>query len=72
MVVIGNGNYAIHEVETLKPITNSVTILTNGEEMIENRDITVEVLQKKIHAFRGNEKVEEIEDESNRTKFTNV
>ena len=61
VAVIGNGNYAIHEVETLKPITNSVTILTNGEEMIENRDIEVEVLQKKIHAFRGNEKVEEIE-----------
>lgn len=65
VVVIGNGNYAIHEVETLMPVVNSVTILTNGEQMIENRDIEVNVQEKKIREFRGDTKLQEIEFEDN-------
>jgi len=65
VVVIGDGNYAIHEVETLRPVVKSVTILTNGKELIENRDIDVDVNNKKIREFRGQEKIEEVEFEDN-------
>lgn len=65
VVVIGNGNYAIHEMEQLKPVVNSVTILTNGEDMIENREEPVEFTQKKIREFRGTQKIEEVEFEDN-------
>lgn len=65
VVVLGNGNYAIHEMEQLKPVVNSVTILTNGEDMIENRGEEIEFTQKKIREFRGKEKIEEVEFEDN-------
>lgn len=65
VAVIGNGNYAIHEMEQLKPVVNSVTIFTNGEKIIENRYIDVEVNSKKIKEFRGEAKLEEIEFEDN-------
>lgn len=65
VAVIGNGNYAIHEVENLKPVANSVTILTNGEPIIENRDIDVNVIDKKILEFRGENKIKEIQFEDN-------
>lgn len=65
VAVLGSGNYAIHEMETLKPIANSVKILTNGENIIENRNIEVEVLEKPIKEFRGNNKIQEIAFEDN-------
>lgn len=65
VVVLGNGNYAIHEMEQLKPVVGSVSILTNGEEMIENRDVEVEVDSRKIREFRGEDKLAEIEFEDN-------
>lgn len=65
VAVLGDGNYAIHEFETLKPVVNSVTIFTNGNAMIENRDSSIEVNNKKIREFRGNTKLEEVEFEDN-------
>lgn len=65
VAVLGDGNYAIHEFETLKPIASSVTILTNGNTMVENRDSSIEVNNKKIREFRGNTKLEEVEFEDN-------
>lgn len=65
VAVLGDGNYAIHEFETLKPIASSVTILTNGNTMIENRDSSIEVNSKKIREFRGDTKLEEVEFEDN-------
>ncbi len=65
VVVLGNGNYAIHEMEQLKPVVGSVSILTNGEEMIENRDVEVEIDSRKIREFRGEDKLAEIEFEDN-------
>ena len=65
VAVLGNGNYAIHEMEQLKPVVNSVTILTNGEEMVENRYIDVEVDDRKIREFRGDSKIQEVEFEDN-------
>ncbi len=65
VAVLGEGNYAIHEFETLKSIANSVTILTNGNKIIENRSNGIEVNNKKIREFRGNNKLEEVEFEDN-------
>ena len=65
VAVLGDGNYAIHEFETLKPIASSVTILTNGNAMVENRDSSIEVNSKKIREFRGDTKLEEVEFEDN-------
>lgn len=68
VVVIGNGNYAISEMKQLEPVVNSVTILTNGEKMIENRDVEVEVATEKIREFRGDTKIQEVEFENNTKK----
>lgn len=65
VAVLGDGNYAIHEFETLKPIASSVTILTNGNAMVENRDSSIEVNSKKIREFRGDTKLEKVEFEDN-------
>lgn len=71
VAVLGDGNYAIHEFETLKPVANSVTILTNGNTMVENRDNSIEVNSKKIREFRGDTKLEEVEFEDNTTQNLN-
>lgn len=71
VAVLGNGNYAIHEMEQLKPVVNSVTIFTNGEEMIENRDIDVNVENRKITEFRGTDKIQEVEFEDNKIQKIN-
>ena len=65
VAVLGDGNYAIHEFETLKPVASSVTILTNGNTMVENRDSSIEVNSKKIREFRGDTKLKEVEFEDN-------
>ena len=63
VAVLGEGNYAIHEFETLKPIANSVTILTNGGKIVQNRSNGVVVNEKKIKEFGGTNKLEEVEFE---------
>ena len=69
VAVIGNGNYAIHEAKQLKSVAKSVTILTNGSHMIQNRDASdFEVNEEPIREFRGNNKVEEVEFESQNIK----
>ncbi len=67
IAVLGNGNYAIHEAKILKPIAKTVTILTNGEEIIQNRDsATFDVENSKIREFRGDNVINEIEFENNK------
>ena len=69
VAVIGNGNYAIHEAKQLKPVVKSVTILTDGKEMIQNRDAEeFEVEETPIREFRGTNSIEEVEFENNDTK----
>ena len=66
VAVTGNGNYAIHEAKILKPIANSVTILTNGKRMVENRDSSdFDIDESNIREFRGNNVIEEVEFENN-------
>lgn len=69
--VLGNGDYAIGEIEELLPVAKSVTMLTNGLEPIEYRSDNVNVNTKKIREFRGNNKIEEIEFEDNTIKQIN-
>ena len=69
VVVIGNGNYAIHEAMQLKNVVKSVTILTNGEKIVENRDgQQFEIDEQPIREFRGNNKIEEVEFTNNKIK----
>lgn len=69
VAVLGSGNYAIHEAKQLEPIVNSVTIFTNGEQIVENRDgIDFEVEDMPIREFRGTAVIEEVEFENNNIK----
>lgn len=72
VAVLGSGNYALHEASQLKPVANSVTIFTNGEQLIENRDgQKFDVEDRKIREFRGDSQIEEVEFEDNDTKKIN-
>ena len=69
VAVVGSGNYSIHEAETLKLIANSVTILTNGQKMIENRGSSdFEINEAPIREFRGDNVIKEVEFNNNSTK----
>ena len=63
VAVLGSKDYALHEAEELKNVTDSVKILTNGEKLIENRSNEFDVNEKQIKELRGNETLEEIEYE---------
>lgn len=62
VAIIGSGNYAFSELEDLINIVNKVTILTNGNDIRENRSAydNIEINQKKIKRIIGNSKVEKI------------
>ncbi len=66
--ILGSKEYALHEAQTLLPIANSVTMLTNGEEPVEKRLEGIEIEEKKIREFRGIDHIEEIEFEDDTTK----
>lgn len=68
VAVLGAKEYALHEAEELGRVANSVTILTNGEKPVENRNIEFDIEKKKIREFRGNNSIEEIHFEDNTIK----
>lgn len=67
VAVLGSGQYANSEISELVPIANSVIMLTNGEEPIENRssEERIAVNDKIIKEFRGSNRIEEIEFQDN-------
>lgn len=69
--VLGNGDYAISEIEELLPIVKSVTLYTNGLEPIEYRSENVNINTKKIREFRGGNVIEEIEFEDDTVEVIN-
>lgn len=69
--VLGNGDYAISEIEELLPIVKSVTMYTNGLEPIEYRSDNININTKKIREFRGGNVIEEIEFEDDTTEEIN-
>lgn len=63
VAVIGAGDYAIKEAKTLANVAKCVTILTNGDELVENRDEDLDefiIEDRGIKEISGNEKVENI------------
>ena len=58
VVVLGNESYAISEAKELLNVTPNVTILTNGKEMKDSKDIPVNT--KKIKEILGEERVNAI------------
>ena len=68
VAVIGSGEYALHEAEVLKNVTDKVSIFTNGSHLPENRSIEIKnVIEGKIDSIRGEKKVESIVLEDNRS-----
>ena len=68
VAVLGSKDYALHEAEELKRVTDSVIMLTNGEQMVENRSIDIDIEERKIREFRGDNRIEEIQFEDNTSK----
>jgi len=60
VVVIGNSDYAVSEVENLLSVTNKITILTNGKDEVLVRDKDVNCNTKKIEAIVGENKVQKV------------
>lgn len=60
VAVIGNGNYAISEVEALLPVTNKITVLTNGKSELLMRDKDIKCNSREISSVEGDKKVEKI------------
>ena len=65
VAVLGSGDYAIHEAMELIPIAKKVTILTDGEDIIENRSSELNINEKKIKKVRGEINLEEVIFEDN-------
>lgn len=65
VAVIGNGEFAVNEANTLKNVVNTIKILTNG--MPKPEVVEYEVDTRKIKEIHGQEKVENIEFEDGET-----
>ena len=59
----------MHEAKILKPIAKTVTILTNGNKMVENRDCSnFDIDESNIREFRGDNVIKEVDFENNNKK----
>lgn len=67
IAIIGNGKFALNEINYLKNLVNSIVLLTEGEKLPELRG-EIEVIEKRISRLEGKEKLENIvfEDETKR------
>lgn len=57
VAVLGNGEYALHEVQALLPVVKSVTLLTNSSPLTAQFPPEVAVHPEKIDAILGEERV---------------
>lgn len=60
VAVLGNGDFALHEADELAPLAGSVTILTNGESPNFTREHSYPVEERKILAFQGSQRIEDV------------
>ena len=67
VAVLGNGYYAIEEIDNLSNVTSNITMLTNGKNAIENRK-DIEINTKKIKEFDGEKNIEKIVFEDGTSK----
>ena len=58
VAVIGDGKYALNEIEHLKNIVGSVKLFTNGEDVKVESDVEVDT--RKINSISGDNKVETV------------
>ena len=58
VAVIGDGKYALNEIEHLKNIVGSVKLFTNGEDVKVESDVEVDT--RKINSITGENKVETV------------
>ena len=65
---IGDGEFALSEAQDLKPIVNSITILSNGEKMTNYEEYKVNT--KKIKEIHGDTKVRQVEFDDGSTMDT--
>ena len=61
VAVLGSGEYALHEVQTLLPVVKSVTLLTNGSPLTASFPPEVTVCPEKVNAILGEERVSGVE-----------
>ena len=64
LAVIGNGKYAISEINDLKNVTNDIILLTNGEEINDLKINDIQINTNKIEEIIGENKVEKIKFEN--------
>ena len=57
VAVLGNGEYALHEVQALLPVVKNVTLLSNGSPLTAQFPPEVAVHPEKIDAILGEERV---------------
>lgn len=57
VAVVGNGDFALHEAEELRNVTQEVTIYTDGKEPEFSREHPIAVNTMKIQAIEGDDKV---------------
>ena len=57
VAVVGNGEFALHEAEELRNVTQDVTIYTDGKEPEFSREHPIAVNTMKIQAIEGDERV---------------
>ena len=57
VAVVGNGEFALHESEELRNVTQDVTIYTDGKEPEFSREHPIAVNTMKIQAIEGDDKV---------------
>lgn len=58
VAVLGNGDYALHEIDELTQIVNHVTLLTNGEPPYDKVDDGITFIDKKIVSLQGEDRLE--------------
>lgn len=58
VAVLGNEDYAIHELNQLLPIVKSVTLLTNGQELKAEAPEGVRVVKEPLSSVDGEERIE--------------
>ena len=59
--VLGNSEYAAHEITSLLQVAGSVTLLTNGEKAIVKFPDEVNIIEKEISFASGSDRMEKIQ-----------
>ena len=67
VAVLGSGQYALNEVKEIKPVANSVTLLTNGEEPTAEFPEDVKIIKTPIKQLTGGDRLETVEFEDGST-----